>query len=127
MNGVFRLDPSTGRLRQLGTLPVPVHDAAGQMIGNHLVVFGGGSTTSTDLVQSFDLSTGTGSITGRLPVALSISGARPSRARFILSAATTAGHRARRSTRRRTGDGSRRSDISRWDFATPPSLPSETG
>lgn len=41
------------------------------MIGGRLVVFGGGSSTGTDLVQSFDLGKGTGRVVGHLPVPLS--------------------------------------------------------
>jgi N-acetylneuraminic acid mutarotase len=71
-SGVFSLDPSTGRVSALGTLPSPFHDAAGALIGGRLFVFGGGSAGgSTDLVQAFDPSTGRGSVVGHLPVVLS--------------------------------------------------------
>ena len=65
------LHPATGRLTSLGTLAVPVHDATGVMIGSRLFVFGGGSSSSTDLVQEFDPATRTGSVVGHLPVPLS--------------------------------------------------------
>ncbi len=71
VDGVFVLDPRSGNLAQLGTLPVAVHDATGQLIGTHLFVFGGGSTVSTNLVQVFGLEQRTGTIAGHLPVALS--------------------------------------------------------
>jgi hypothetical protein len=71
VDGVFGLDPRSGSLVRLGSLPVAVHDATGQLIGTHLFVFGGGSTVSTNLVQSFSLEQRTGKIAGHLPVALS--------------------------------------------------------
>jgi outer membrane protein assembly factor BamB len=70
-SGVFALNPSTGRLTALGTMPNAFHDAAGAMIGGRLFVFGGGSVSGTDLVQAFDPATGTGAVVGHLPVALS--------------------------------------------------------
>ena len=71
VGGVFRMDPTRGTLVALGKLPRPVHDGAGAMIGGRLFVFGGGSTTGTDLVQAFDPSTGQGAVVGHLPVSLS--------------------------------------------------------
>ena len=70
-NGVFRLDPGTGSVTQLGTLPRPFHDAAGAILGRTLFVFGGGSAISTSTVQTFDLSTGRGQVVGSLPTPLS--------------------------------------------------------
>lgn len=70
VGGVFSMDPASGKLTSLGNLPHAVHDAAGALVGGKLLVFGGGSATSTDTVQSFDPSTGAGSIIGHLPVAL---------------------------------------------------------
>ena len=70
-DGVFRLDPSSGVLTQLGSLPQPFHDAAGAVLGRRLFVFGGGSATSTATVQAFDLTTRRGEIVGRLPTPLS--------------------------------------------------------
>ncbi|MBI3648470.1 MAG: hypothetical protein HY240_06970 [Actinobacteria bacterium] len=69
--GVFSMDPVTGRLSNLGSMPHAFHDAAGAMIGGRLVVFGGGASSGTDLVQAFDPSSRTGSVIGHLPVALS--------------------------------------------------------
>ena len=71
VGGVFVLHPASGRLTTLGSLAVPVHDATGVMIGSRLFVFGGGSSSSTDLVQVFDPATRSGTIAGHLPVALS--------------------------------------------------------
>jgi PQQ-like domain/Kelch motif len=71
VGGVFSMDPVSGALTSLGSLPTPVHDAAGAMIGGRLVVFGGGSSTGTDLVQAFDPATRSGSVIGHLPHALS--------------------------------------------------------
>jgi outer membrane protein assembly factor BamB len=65
------LIPSTGRLTGLGAMPNAFHDAAGAMIGGRLFVFGGGSSSGTDLVQAFDPVTGTASVAGHLPRPLS--------------------------------------------------------
>ncbi len=70
-SGVFALDPDTGRLRTLGSMPNPFHDAAGAMIGGKLFVFGGGSSAGTSIVQAFDPATRTAAVVGHLPVALS--------------------------------------------------------
>jgi outer membrane protein assembly factor BamB len=69
--GVFALNPATGSLRSLGALPLSFHDAAGALIANRLVVFGGGSSTSSNAVQVFDPNTRRGAIVARLPRALS--------------------------------------------------------
>jgi Kelch motif protein len=69
--GVFALDPTRGRLRSLGSLPLAFHDGAAALIGDRLYVFGGGTSTSTNAVQAFDPNTGRGGIVGRLPRPLS--------------------------------------------------------
>jgi hypothetical protein len=69
--GVFSLDPATGKVTSLGSMPNAFHDAAGAMVDGRLVVFGGGPSTGTDIVQAFDPGSGTGSVIGHLPVALS--------------------------------------------------------
>jgi hypothetical protein len=51
-NGVFALDPRSGALRSIGTLAQPLHDAAAATSGNGALVFGGGSSTSIDAVES---------------------------------------------------------------------------
>jgi hypothetical protein len=70
-NGVFRLDPSSGHLTLLGTVPEPFHDAAAGLIGTRLFVFGGGSSHSSSSVQSFNLATRKGSVAAHLPRPLS--------------------------------------------------------
>jgi Kelch motif protein len=70
-NGVFALDPRTGRVHQLGTVPSAFHDAAGAMLDSRLAIFGGGPVTGTDIVQAFDLGAHTARVVGHLPVALS--------------------------------------------------------
>ena len=70
-NGVFRLDPATGAVTRLGTLPQVFHDAAGAILGHTLFVFGGGAAASTSTVQAFDLATGRGTAIGNLPTPLS--------------------------------------------------------
>jgi hypothetical protein len=70
-SGVFSLDPASGRLRTLGSLPLAFHDATGAVFGSRLLIFGGGSAASTDAVQSFDLVTHSARIVSRLPRALS--------------------------------------------------------
>ena len=70
-NGVFRLDPVSGRLARLGTVPEPFHDAAAGVIGNGLFVFGGGSSQSSSHVQRFDLATRRGAVVAQLPRPLS--------------------------------------------------------
>jgi len=70
-DGVFRMNPSTGNLASLGSVPQPFHDAAGAMIRSRLFVFGGGRTAGTDTVQAFDPATGRGHVVGHLPTALS--------------------------------------------------------
>ena len=70
-DGVFRMNPVTGALSSLGTVPQAFHDAAGAVLGGSLYVFGGGAAQSSDTVQRFDLATHTGTISGRLPRPLS--------------------------------------------------------
>ena len=66
-DGVFRLDPGNGNLAALGSLPHPVHDAAGAVIGKRLFVFGGGATSVGDLVQTFGLHSYRSAVAGHLP------------------------------------------------------------
>jgi hypothetical protein len=70
-DGVFRMNPSTGALSSLGTVPQAFHDAAGAILGNALYVFGGGAAQSSASVQRFDLVTRTGRVVTTLPRALS--------------------------------------------------------
>ena len=69
--GVFTLDPVTGHLRNIGSLPRAFHDAAASLIEGRLFVFGGGSSTSSDAVQTFDPRTRRGSVAAHLPRPLS--------------------------------------------------------
>jgi hypothetical protein len=66
-NGVFRLDPSTGAIHSVGTLPHPVHDAAAAVLAGRLFVFGGGASSVDDTVQTVDLHSGRSAIAGHLP------------------------------------------------------------
>lgn len=50
--GIFQLDRASGRLHEAGSLAGPLHDAAAAVLGGRLLVLGGGTTTSTDAVQS---------------------------------------------------------------------------
>lgn len=70
-NGVFRLDPSSGQLDHLGSVPQAFHDAGGVILAGRLLVFGGGPETGTSTVQSFDLRSHTGRVISHLPKALS--------------------------------------------------------
>jgi hypothetical protein len=70
-NGVFRLDAATGHLAGLGTVPQPFHDAAGAIIGAKLLVFGGGASRSSAVVQAFDLRSRRGAVVSQLPRPLS--------------------------------------------------------
>jgi hypothetical protein len=75
--GVFALDPVTGTLSGLGSVPHPFHDAAATVMGDRLVIFGGGAGQSSDAVQAFPLggSAGSGQLIGHLPKPLSDLGA----------------------------------------------------
>ena len=70
-NGVFRMNPDSGKLVQLGSVPQPFHDAAGAVLGTRLLIFGGGAAQSSSSVQAFDLRGHRGSIVAQLPRALS--------------------------------------------------------
>jgi outer membrane protein assembly factor BamB len=57
---VYELGLVKGVERPVGTLPVPVHDAAAGLAGSRALVFGGGSSTTIPAVQGITL-TGPGS------------------------------------------------------------------
>ncbi|HEX3323938.1 MAG TPA: PQQ-binding-like beta-propeller repeat protein [Solirubrobacterales bacterium] len=59
VSGVFALDATGGHLRDVGSLTAPLHDAAATMLGNRVLVFGGGTETSTDTVQALAAPGGT--------------------------------------------------------------------
>jgi hypothetical protein len=67
---VYRFDPAGARIAPHGTLAQPLHDAAAAEVGGHTLVFGGGNTSTLDLVQALSPS-GTATPVGRLPAALS--------------------------------------------------------
>lgn len=73
VEGVFQLDSASGGAQKVGSLTGPLHDAAATVLGNRMLVFGGGTETSTDEVQALSMSggrvaTGSGARqVGRLP------------------------------------------------------------
>lgn len=71
VEGVFLLGRS-GKLQAAGSLAGPLHDAAATTVGERVLVFGGGTETSTDQVQSLPAgispgSEGTATVAGHLP------------------------------------------------------------
>ena len=84
-NGVFRLDPASGHVTSLGTVPQPFHDATGALLGTKLLIFGGGAAQSSSAVQAFDLQTRRGSVVAQLPRALSdLASARVGRTVYLV-------------------------------------------
>lgn len=70
--GVFQLEPAGGELSEAGSLTTPLHDTGATVLGNRVFVFGGGTETSTDTVQSLPLpgagaTPATAELTGKLP------------------------------------------------------------
>jgi len=61
----LRIDLATGRTERLPSLAVPVHDAAGALLGRSPAVIGGGNATEQDGVQV--LTRGAWHVTGQLP------------------------------------------------------------
>lgn len=59
VSGVFQLDAGSGRLHEAGALSGPLHDAAAATLGSHVLIFGGGTETSTDAVQALPAPGGT--------------------------------------------------------------------
>jgi outer membrane protein assembly factor BamB len=70
-SGVFRVDPATGTLTLVGSVPEAFHDGAGAIIGRALYIFGGGSAQSSSAVQRFSLVTHVSRVVSHLPHALS--------------------------------------------------------
>ena len=66
-SGVVELRPPDGKARAAGSLAEPLHDAAAAAIAGKTLVFGGGSASAIDSVESLARG-GTGSIVGHLPV-----------------------------------------------------------
>ena len=54
-SGVYAVRTATGAVRQVGALSAALHDAAAAVIGQHAVVFGGGSPATVATVQAFTL------------------------------------------------------------------------
>jgi N-acetylneuraminic acid mutarotase len=52
VSGVFQLDGSSGQLSEVASLSGPLHDAAATAIGSRVLVFGGGTESSSDEVQA---------------------------------------------------------------------------
>lgn len=73
VGGVFQLDVRSARLKQVGELSGPLHDAAAATLGDRVLIFGGGTETSSDVVQALSASNGavpsgaTATAIGRLP------------------------------------------------------------
>ncbi len=68
---VLSIDPTTGRVVQLGRMPRAFHDGAAAIIGHTLFTFGGGEVSGSDVIQAFNLARHRSRVAGRLPVALS--------------------------------------------------------
>jgi outer membrane protein assembly factor BamB len=68
VSGVF-LRQTSGKLQPAGALSGPLHDAAATVLGSRVLVFGGGTETSTDVVQELPLggSEATATVVGHLP------------------------------------------------------------
>jgi hypothetical protein len=67
---IYQIDPVTGIATIVGTMPTPVHDAAGAVLGSNYLIFGGGAATETAAVQQFSFTAPdkvTGSVLGNLP------------------------------------------------------------
>lgn len=52
VSGVFQLNSASGQLREVGALSGPLHDAAAANVAGQVIVFGGGTATSSDAVQA---------------------------------------------------------------------------
>ena len=81
---VYRLDPATGRVSPDGSLAQPLHDAAAVTLDSGTLVFGGGNTSTIDLVQQLTPG-GAAQTIGHLPDAVSdISAVHLAGAAFVL-------------------------------------------
>ena len=67
---VYRLNPASGRASLDGSLVEPLHDAAAVTLSTGTLVFGGGNTSTLDLVQALTPGGAARSV-GRLPDAVS--------------------------------------------------------
>lgn len=66
VSGVFRLDSASG-VRPAGTLTAPLHDTAATALGDRVLIFGGGSETSSGEVQALPAAGGNAGEVGQLP------------------------------------------------------------
>ena len=72
-SGVFQLDAAGERLSETGSLTGPLHDDAATVLGERVLVFGGGTETSTNAVQALSAPDGvvaagtSAETTGELP------------------------------------------------------------
>jgi outer membrane protein assembly factor BamB len=66
-SGIYTLDVVTGALAQVGSLPVPTHDAAGGWAGGSAVVAGGGDSTVRPTTALFPPAGGAASAGPALP------------------------------------------------------------
>jgi hypothetical protein len=64
---IVRIVPASGSVQEVGVVPRAFHDAAAAVVDGRLVVFGGGSSEGTDLVQSVRPSGSGAAVTGHLP------------------------------------------------------------
>lgn len=67
-DAILAYDPGTGTVSRIGSLVVPVHDAAGTVLGGGALIVGGGNSVPVRAVQLVD-STGTARLVGQLPSA----------------------------------------------------------
>ncbi len=51
-SGAFLLSSASGKLSEAGSLTGPLHDAAATLLGERVLIFGGGTETSTNAVQA---------------------------------------------------------------------------
>jgi outer membrane protein assembly factor BamB len=67
VSGIFQLGAQDGRLHAAGSLTGPLHDSAATLLGDRVVVFGGGSETSSNEVQAVPTGGGDAAEVGQLP------------------------------------------------------------
>ncbi len=81
---VMRVDPRSGTVTSVGRLGTPVHDAAGAVVGGIPMVFAGGNSSETAMVQAFGPGA-TSRTVGRLPIPRSdLSAATVGRRTFLV-------------------------------------------
>jgi hypothetical protein len=73
-DAIYRFDPATGQVRQIGMLPEPITHASAATLGSFAYLIGGRGDTlgsQVDTVWSIDPRTGAVAVAGRLPERLS--------------------------------------------------------